>query len=286
MDISTSTSAESQIYFDLWISQLVPTDKSLRILTSKDSSTNKIEAGKETCVHVVIQSWKNYINSLENQLKDKQKIIDGLFNLNSCQCSCNSTNRNHQEQKLADSVKGPPILTNDIVKADISTNNKEDILTENNHTQIQNNNKSNLNRQDKLFKNGSTDKKKQVSNVRPDCGVSPRTSSPKLDIEIVGDSMIDGITPVWLSSKCKYRFRITPYGGAISEDLVDHIRPTLRRKPDVIAIHIGTNDITNDDCSSLQTNLGKICELVTELSPSTKIVLCSSFYIMARALSM
>ena len=55
--------------------------------------------------------------------------------------------------------------------------------------------------------------------------------------------------------------------------LVDHIRPTLRRKPDVIAIHIGTNDITNDDCSSLHFNLNKIRELVIELSPSTKIVL-------------
>ena len=87
--------------------------------------------------------------------------------------------------------------------------------------------------------------------------------------------MINGITSVGLSIKCKHRFRINLHVGAISEDLVNHIRPTLRRKPDVIAKHIGTNDITNDDCSSLQTNLGKIRELVTELSPSTKIVLSS-----------
>ena len=32
---------------------------------------------------------------------------------------------------------------------------------------------------------------------------------------------------------------------------------------------------SKDDCSSLQTNVGKICELVTELYPSTKIVLSS-----------
>ena len=70
--------------------------------------------------------------------------------------------------------------------------------------------------------------------------------------------MINEITPVELNSKCKRRLEIKPYGGATSEDFVDHICPTLRRKPDVIAIHIGTNDITNADCSSLQTNLGKI----------------------------
>ena len=82
-----------------------------------------------------------------------------------------------------------------------------------------------------------------------------------------------------LTSKCKHRFRIQPYGGAISENLVDHIRPTLRGTSDIIAIHIGTNDITNDDCSSLQIKLGKIRELVTELSPWSKVVL--SFIILS-----
>ena len=78
MDISTSTSAESQIDFDLFTPQLIPTDKPLQIITFKDFSTNTIEEGKETFVHVVIHLLKDHINSLENQLKVKQKIIDGL----------------------------------------------------------------------------------------------------------------------------------------------------------------------------------------------------------------
>ena len=143
-----------------------------------------------------------------------------------------------------------------------------------------------MNTRDKLLTSDNTDKEKQVSNIRHDCGVSLETYSPKLNIEIVGDSMINGITPVGLSSKCKHKFRIKPYGGAISEGLANHIRSTLRRKPDVIAIHIGTNDITNNDCSSLQINLSKIHELVTELSPSLKIVLSSIIYVMTRAISM
>ena len=72
----------------------------------------------------------------------------------------------------------------------------------------------------------------------------------------------------------------------MSANLVDHICPTLRRKPDFIAIHIGTNDITNNDCFSPQTNLGKIRELVTELVSSTKILLTPIIYVMARAISM
>ena len=40
-------------------------------------------------MHVIIQSLKDHVNSLENQLKDKQKIIYGLFNLSKCQCLVN-----------------------------------------------------------------------------------------------------------------------------------------------------------------------------------------------------
>ena len=97
------------------------------------------------------------------------------------------------------------------------TNNNEEALTENNSI-LKNNNKSNLNRTDKFLKNDNTHKEKQVSNIRPDCSVSPETSSLKLNIEIVGNLMINGIAPVGLSSKCKLKFRIKLYGGGICED--------------------------------------------------------------------
>ena len=82
------------------------------------------------------------------------------------------------------------------------TNNSEEALIENNHI-LENNNKSNLHRRDKLLKNDNTDKGKRVSSIRSDCGVSPETSSPKLNNKIVSNLMINGITPVGLSIKCK-----------------------------------------------------------------------------------
>ena len=102
--------------------------------------------------------------------------------------------------------------------------------------------------------------------------VSPETSTSKLNILIVWDLMINGINPIGLSIRYKNIFRIKQNWGAISEDLVEHIHLTQRGKPVVIAIHIGTNDITNDSCFSLQINLNKIRKLLTELSPSTKIL--------------
>ena len=97
---STGTIAESQNDFDLATPQIIPTDKPLQIITFKNSSANTIEESKETFVHVINRSLKGNISSSENQLKNKQKIIDGLFNLHSCQCSCNYANRNYQEEKL------------------------------------------------------------------------------------------------------------------------------------------------------------------------------------------
>ena len=38
--------------------------------------------------------------------------------------------------------------------------------------------------------------------------------------------------------------RVRPSPGATSEDMSDFIRPYARQKPDVLAIHVGTNDLT------------------------------------------
>ena len=89
--------------FDPGTPQLIPTDKQLQIITSKDSSTNVIEECKETFVHVVIQSLKDHINSLKNQLKDKHKIMDGLFNLNSALVT--PPIETMKKKKIAENVK-------------------------------------------------------------------------------------------------------------------------------------------------------------------------------------
>ena len=140
MNISTGISAESQIDFDLVTPQVTPIDKPLQLITSKDSSTKTIGEGKKIFIYI-IQSLKDYINSLQNQLKDIQIILDWLFN----------RNRNHQEQKLAENVKGLPTSTNDIIKVVILTNSNKDALKENHHV-LENNNKSNLNRRRQIIK--------------------------------------------------------------------------------------------------------------------------------------
>ena len=40
--------------------------------------------------------------------------------------------------------------------------------------------------------------------------------------------------------------KVKCHSGATTEDLIDYINPVIRKKPDVIILHGGTNDITND----------------------------------------
>ena len=119
------------------------------------------------------------------------------------------------------------------MKEDISSNNNKQALTENNYA-YDNSNQYNFNRRQNLLKGDNTDKgeEKQVSNFSgdSDSGVLPKPSTLRLNIEIVGDSTINGITPVGLRSNCENRFRIKPYRQAIPEKPFQSHTPSTQKK--------------------------------------------------------
>ena len=51
-----------------------------------------------------------------------------------------------------------------------------------------------------------------------------------------------------------------PHLGATTVDMIDYIKPELRHKPDIVILHCGTNDITND-----VNTVKKIKKLVKEI---------------------
>ena len=83
MGLSIRTNSETQIDFDLATQQLVPIEKLLQYTSSKDFSTNTIGESKDSFLYALIVSFEDHINSLENQLKYTQKILDRLLNLKS-----------------------------------------------------------------------------------------------------------------------------------------------------------------------------------------------------------
>ena len=60
---------------------------------------------------------------------------------------------------------------------------------------------------------------------------------------IVGDSMIKHVNGREVSRDDSVKIRCHP--GATTDDIIDYVRPTARRKSDMIIIHTGTNNIHN-----------------------------------------
>ena len=82
-------------------------------------------------------------------------------------------------------------------------------------------------------------KKNRNSNKKENRGVTNSTS--KTEIIIVGDSMIKHANGHEDSRDDSVKIRCHP--GATTDDITDYLRPTARKKPDMIIIHTGTNDI-------------------------------------------
>ena len=73
---------------------------------------------------------------------------------------------------------------------------------------------------------------------------STKTSVVKKEVFIIGDSMIKYVNGRGVSRNDSVKVR--SYLGATTDDFIDYVRPTVRKKPNLIIIHSGTNDIQNN----------------------------------------
>ena len=98
---------------------------------------------------------------------------------------------------------------------------------------------------------------------------------PKLDtrqnVTIIGDSIIN-YQDERLHTNKKRIVKIRSHPGATSEDLIDYCKPIARRAPDVIILHVGTNDLDKRDEDSIVENIKKIKNEIVSVSPKTKVL--------------
>ena len=176
------------------------------------------------------------ILSLERQLDAKQRIIESMINC-----------REQPSGKQA----SPSVLLPEhnselnIPKACQSkvTNNTE---RKNSKEKVEQKNQKSGKIPQHLPKSESTETKKSVKNDTKAINETVQSQQPKKDkqtVTIIGDSILNGLKERGLSGKHHVRVRAHP--GATSLDLTDHIKPIARRKPDIVIIHCGTNDLTN-----------------------------------------
>ena len=82
---------------------------------------------------------------------------------------------------------------------------------------------------------------------------------PKGTRLIVGDSILAGIDENRLWT-WKHKVKVRYFPGARTDDLYDYMKPLLRKSPDCIILHIGTNDAVNNASREI---LDKILTLKT-----------------------
>ena len=80
---------------------------------------------------------------------------------------------------------------------------------------------------------------------------------PKGTVAIVGDSIMSEIKEELLKTD-KHNVKVRFFRGGTIEDMEDNIKPILKREPDYIILHVGTNNATN---STARDILDKLLQL-------------------------
>ena len=92
----------------------------------------------------------------------------------------------------------------------------------------------------------------------------------------MGDSIVKGLNGWDLSKKNEcYKFSVKSFSGAKVECMKDYIKPSLRESPDHFIIHIGTNDVSDQNKDSKMI-AESIVSLAEELRKDAHDVLVSN----------
>lgn len=95
----------------------------------------------------------------------------------------------------------------------------------------------------------------------------------KEKVLIVGDSMTKFIKPNKLSKK--HHVQSYSFAGAKVEDMNDFVKPLLRRRPDKVIVHVGTNNVKDDNPKRVKGKIAELVDTIRNEQPNAKIVLSS-----------
>ena len=107
--------------------------------------------------------------------------------------------------------------------------------------------------------------------------VTPTEKTKKKTVVTVGDSIVRNVPSRSLNQFLKEYFSVVKsFPGATTQDMKDYIKPTISRKPDMVILHTGTNDLKrNQNPSDIANEIVSLAKNIknsgTEVSISALI---------------
>ena len=88
-------------------------------------------------------------------------------------------------------------------------------------------------------------------------------------VVIIDDLILNGIDEHG-SSNQSFKVRIKNHPGATAEDIYNHLKSEIRKKPDVVIIHVGTNDLANNSISLSLESCKHMADSIRSKLPNSK----------------
>ena len=110
---------------------------------------------------------------------------------------------------------------------------------------------------------------KNVKELQSGLGNNAQTRKPVT--VIAGDSIIQNIRG-WNLSKTN-KVVVKPFPGATAEDMQDFIKPILRKDPENIIIHVGTNDVNSKEPRLTAEAIVNLARQIEGDAPNTNIAI-------------
>ena len=99
-----------------------------------------------------------------------------------------------------------------------------------------------------------------------------RSTKAKRNTVIVGDSIIKYVKG-WELSNASERVTVKSFSGATVDDMKDFIKPILRKKPEKLILHIGTNDLRSTvDLKVVADKVSNLVQTIYQQCPDIKVI--------------
>ena len=148
--------------------------------------------------------------------------------------------------------------------------NKSRLLTNANQTEPP---RPNVERnQTSHHKRGTLNAAQQTQNPSTsDFGGNPTTdhTGKKKLVFIAGHSIIQHVQ-VWKLSTSDKHVAVKSFSGARVSDMDDYLKPLLRKEPDEVILHVGTNNIRDESSRSVAEGIINMASQVQQDFPSTR----------------